>query len=68
MIRRSNPTGISARDCFNVIVGIIWQLAMVTMPIYIVLRQWNWVALIVVLFLITSTILKFNWYDKLEKA
>jgi Na+/proline symporter len=62
------PNGDFARDCFNVTVGIIWQLTMVTMPIYIVLRQWNWVALIVGLFLVTSTILKFNWYDKLEKA
>ena len=62
------PNGDFGRDCFNVIVGIIWQLTMVTMPIYIVLRQWNWVALIVVLFLTTSAILKFNWYDKLEKA
>ena len=62
------PNGDFGRDCFNVVVGIIWQLTMVTMPVYIVLRQWNWVALIVVLFLVTSTILKFNWYDKLEKA
>jgi hypothetical protein len=38
----------------------------VTMPIYIVLRQWNAVALIGVLFIATSTILKFSWYDKLE--
>jgi solute:Na+ symporter, SSS family len=62
------PNGDFGRDCLNVIVGIIWQLTMVTMPIYIVLRQWNWVALIVVLFLTTSAILKFNWYDKLEKT
>jgi SSS family solute:Na+ symporter len=62
------PNGDFGRDCFNVAVGIIWQLSMVTMPIYIVLRQWNWVALIIGVFLVTSTILKFNWYNKLEKA
>jgi Na+/proline symporter len=62
------PNGDFARDCFNVAVGIVWQLSMVTMPIFIVLRQWNWVALIVGLFLATSAILKFNWHDKLEKA
>ena len=62
------PNGDFGRDCFNVIIGIVWQLTMVTLPIYIVLRQWNWVALIVVLFLATSAILKFNWYDKLEKV
>jgi SSS family solute:Na+ symporter len=62
------PNGDFARDCFNVVVGIIWQLSMVTMPIYIVLRQWDWVAMIIGVFLVTSTILKFNWYNKLEKA
>jgi SSS family solute:Na+ symporter len=62
------PNGDFGRDCINVTVGIVWQLTMVTMPIYIVLRQWNWVGLIVVLFLATSAFLKFNWYDKLEKA
>ena len=62
------PNGDFGRDCVNVAVGIVWQLSMVTMPIYIVLREWNWVALILVLFIATSAILKFNWYDKLEKA
>jgi len=62
------PNGDFARDCFNVVVGIIWQLSMVTMPIYLVLRQWNWVGIIVATFVVTSAILKFNWYDKLEKA
>jgi len=60
------PNRDFGRDTLNVMVGIIWQLTMVTMPIYIVLRQWNAVALIGVLFIATSTILKFNWYDKLE--
>ena len=62
------PNGDFGRDCINVAVGIVWQLTMVTLPIYIVLRQWNWVGLIIVLFLATSAFLKFNWYDKLEKA
>jgi Na+/proline symporter len=62
------PNGDFSRDCVNVLVGIMWQLSMVAMPIYIVLRQWEWVAAIVALFVVTSTILKFNWYDKLEKA
>jgi SSS family solute:Na+ symporter len=62
------PNGDFGRDCINVAVGIVWQLTMVTLPIYIVLRQWNWVGLIIVLFLATSAFLKFNWYNKLEKA
>jgi len=62
------PNGDFGRDCLNVAVGIIWQLSMVTLPIYIVLRQWHWVAAIIAVFLVTSTILKFNWYNKLEKT
>jgi Na+/proline symporter len=62
------PNGDFGRDCINVAVGIVWQLTLVTLPIYIVLRQWNWVGGIFVLLVVTSTFLKFNWYDKLEKA
>jgi hypothetical protein len=62
------PNGDFGRDCINVAVGIVWQLTLVTLPIYIVLRQWNWVGGIFALLVATSTFLKFNWYDKLEKA
>ena len=62
------PNREFSRDVVNVIVGIVWQLTMVTMPIYIVLRQWSWAGGIAGLFVVTSAILKFNWYDKLEKA
>lgn len=62
------PNADFGRDCFNVIVGIIWQLSMVMMPIYIVLRDWTCVAAIVGVFILTSVILKFNWYHKLEPS
>jgi solute:Na+ symporter, SSS family len=56
------------RDCANVIVGIVWQLCLVTLPIYLVLRNWHWVGAIFATLVVTSIILKFNWYDKLEKV
>jgi Na+/proline symporter len=62
------PNSDFGRDCINVAVGIVWQLTLVTLPIYIVLRQWNWAGGIFVLLVATSAFLKFNWYDKLEKA
>jgi Na+/proline symporter len=62
------PNGDFGRDCVNVAVGIVWQLTLVTLPIYIVLREWNWVGGIFLLLVATSIFLKFNWYDKLEKA
>jgi len=40
----------------------------VTLPIYIVLKQWNWAAIIFVVLAVTSVYIKFNWYDRLEKA
>jgi Na+/proline symporter len=55
-------------DLSNVAVGIVWQLCLVALPIYIVLRQWNWAGGIAVTLLLTSIYMKFNWYDKLEKA
>jgi Na+/proline symporter len=62
------PNGDFWRDGVNVIVGIIWQLCLVALPIYIVLRMWNWMGVIFILLIVTSVFLKFTWYDKLEKA
>jgi len=56
------------RDCANVMVGIVWQLCLTALPIYLVLRQWSWAGAIAATLGITSLIIKFNWYDKLEKA
>jgi hypothetical protein len=71
-VARENPGFIPnpdfTRDMFNVAIGIVWQLCLVTLPIYIVLRKWQIAGGIFTLLLVTSTIMKFNWYDKLEKA
>ncbi|MFO1477961.1 MAG: sodium:solute symporter family protein [Verrucomicrobiota bacterium] len=58
----------AVRDLTNVAVGIVWQLCLVTLPIYIVLKQWPVAGGIFILLLATSIFMKFNWYDKLEKA
>jgi Na+/proline symporter len=62
------PNPDFAKDCANVAVGIIWQLCLTALPIYLVLREWPWVGGIAVILAATSVFLKFNWYDKLEKA
>ncbi len=62
------PNRACKRDWANVFVGIIWQLCLTALPIYLVLRSWSWVGAILVVLIITSVIIKFNWYDKLEKA
>jgi solute:Na+ symporter, SSS family len=56
------------RDAVNVGVGIVWQLCLTIVPIYVVLKQGLPLAVSVGVLLITSVILKYNWYDRLERA
>jgi solute:Na+ symporter, SSS family len=63
---RPNPD--FTKDAVNVSVGIVWQLCLTALPIYLVLREWPWVGGIAAVLAATSVFLKFNWYDKLEKA
>jgi Na+/proline symporter len=53
------------RDMFNIVVGIAWQISLVALPIYIVLQEYDRVALTLAVVLVTSAILKFTWYDHL---
>jgi Na+/proline symporter len=62
------PNRSFKRDTSNVLVGIVWQLCLTALPIYIVLQHWSWVGAIATTLLLTSIFIKFNWYDKLEKA
>jgi hypothetical protein len=62
------PNRSAGHDLLNVGVGIVWQLCLVTLPIYIVLKEWTWSGLILAVLVATSAYLKFNWYDRLEKA
>ncbi len=54
------------RDASNVCIGIVWQTAFVVLPITIVIQDWNLALGALVLVLMTSTVLKFTWYDRLE--
>jgi SSS family solute:Na+ symporter len=71
-VMREDPSFVPNRDAVhdltNVAVGIVWQLCLVTLPIYIVLHRWDWSGGIVVVLALTSVYMKINWYDRLEKA
>jgi SSS family solute:Na+ symporter len=54
------------RDMFNIVVGIVWQIALVALPIYIVTWRLRAAALTFGIIAITSIILKFTWYDHLK--
>lgn len=54
-------------DAFNVVIGIIWQTSLVAAPIFLVTHEYLYLAETLSITIITSIILKFTWYDKLEK-
>jgi len=54
------------KDIFNVVIGIIWQTSLVAAPIFMVIQDWNKFLVAMVVIAICTTILKFNWYDKME--
>jgi SSS family solute:Na+ symporter len=54
------------RDMVNVIVGIVWQINFVLIPILLVLRQFPRMFISIGVLAVTSVFLKFSWYDKLE--
>jgi Na+/proline symporter len=62
------PNHNFVRDMCNVAVGMIWQLCLTALPIYIVLRNWLATVLLIVGVVVTTVFIKLNWYDKLEKS
>jgi len=55
------------RDMFNVAVGIAWQTSLIALPIYVVIRRYNIALIALAVVLVTSAILKFTWYDPLNR-
>lgn len=56
-----------ARDMLNCIIGIVWQSSMILLPIYLVIRDYPKTIVSLIVFLITSIILKYTWLDKVKK-
>ncbi|MBN2514042.1 MAG: Na+:solute symporter [Sedimentisphaerales bacterium] len=61
------PNRAFGRDMVNVAVGIVWQVSMCAIPIYMIIRQWNGFWISVGVLAVTSLFLKWNWYHKLEQ-
>jgi Na+/proline symporter len=55
------------RDAMNIVVGIIWQVTLVALPIYLVIKRFDAAAIAIAVIAVTSIILKFTWYDHLRK-
>ncbi len=55
------------RDMFNIVIGTVWQTALVLLPMYVILLRWRAAAVVVGVIAVTSWILKKNWYDLLGR-
>jgi Na+/proline symporter len=55
------------RDMVNIAVGIIWQMTLVTTPVYMVIQNFKGMWISVFIFIATSVFLKRNWVNKLEE-
>ncbi|MCL6264989.1 sodium:solute symporter family protein [Flagellimonas myxillae] len=54
------------RDSFNVVVGIVWQMAQVVIPIYFMLRENTQMVIWSAVLILTSYLLKKFWWDNLK--
>lgn len=54
-------------DMLNCIVGVVWQSSMILLPIYFMIRDYPKTLMALLVFVITSVILKFTWLDKVKK-
>jgi len=61
-----NPTNTLPRDAFNIVIGMTWQISLVVLPIYLVIKEFESMLVALTVMLFTSWVLKKNWYDKLE--
>ena len=60
------PNNALGRDVFNVLVGMVWQMAQVVIPIYFMIRDQQQLAIWAMLFFVSSWLLKKYWWNKLE--
>ncbi len=56
-----------ARDAFNVVVGIVWQMCLIVAPIFFIIRENTSLLITLSVFAVCTLILKFTWYDNLKK-
>ena len=59
------PNNALGRDVFNVLVGMVWQMAQVVIPIYFMIRDQQQLAIWTMLFFVSSWLLKKYWWNKL---
>jgi Na+/proline symporter len=56
----------AGRDLLNVLVGVVWQMTFVFIPILLVMKAFKWMIIAIIVTIVTSLFLKKNWYDRLN--
>ena len=59
------PNNNAGRDLLNCVVGIGWQLTLVTIPLYVIFRDLRGTLISLAILISTSIFLKKFWYDRL---
>ncbi|MEM6803241.1 MAG: sodium:solute symporter, partial [Bacteroidota bacterium] len=71
-IRREYPDFVPnqdfRRDSMNVLIGIVWQMCLVLMPIYLIIKEYSALMVCLLIFLVGTYLLKIFWYDHLEEG
>lgn len=60
------PNRSFGKDSFNILVGIVWQMSLTVMPIYLLIKQSTHLTVTFLIFLVTTWLLKRYWWDGLE--
>ena len=72
LVVKEDPTIIrntnAGRDLTNCGVGIVWQLMLVTTPLYVIFRDLRGTLISLAVLISTSIFLKKFWYDRLESG
>jgi SSS family solute:Na+ symporter len=61
------PNAKFGRDMLNVVIGIVWQMALVVWPIFLMIKNWDALAISLLVGALTTLMLKYLWYDPLKK-
>ncbi|MEJ5964056.1 sodium:solute symporter family protein [Pedobacter immunditicola] len=62
------PNKDLGRDMFNIVVGIVWQMAQVVIPIYFMIRENTSMVIWCAVLIFTSFLLKKYWWNRLPEA
>jgi hypothetical protein len=61
------PNHDGGRDLVNIVVGIVWQTALVALPIYVVIKDVRGALASIAVVALATLFLKRFWFDRLEE-